>query len=38
MVLVAGFSEASEAGQFVLESEAGKEAFAIPHIVVKATV
>ena len=29
MVLAAGFSEASEVGQFVLESEAGKEGFAI---------
>jgi 2-polyprenyl-3-methyl-5-hydroxy-6-metoxy-1,4-benzoquinol methylase len=38
MLLAAGFSEASEVSRFVLESEPGKEGFATPHVVVKATV
>jgi 2-polyprenyl-3-methyl-5-hydroxy-6-metoxy-1,4-benzoquinol methylase len=38
MLLAAGFSEAHEVTKFVLESEPGKSGFAVPHIVVKATV
>jgi len=38
MLLAAGFSEASKVSKFILESEPGKEGFATPHVVVKATV
>jgi 2-polyprenyl-3-methyl-5-hydroxy-6-metoxy-1,4-benzoquinol methylase len=38
MLLAAGFAEASQVSKFILESEPGKEGFATPHIVVKATV
>ena len=38
MLLAAGFSEAHEVGQFVLESEPGKNGFAVPHVVVKAKI
>jgi 2-polyprenyl-3-methyl-5-hydroxy-6-metoxy-1,4-benzoquinol methylase len=38
MLLAAGFSEASQVSKFILESEPGKEGFATPHIVAKATV
>jgi hypothetical protein len=38
MLLAAGFSKASQVSQFILESEPGREGFATPHIVVKATV
>jgi hypothetical protein len=38
MLLAAGFSEAHEVGQFVLESEPGRSGFAVPHVVVRALV
>jgi hypothetical protein len=38
MPLPAGYSEASQVGQLILETEPGKESFATPHIVVKDTV
>jgi 2-polyprenyl-3-methyl-5-hydroxy-6-metoxy-1,4-benzoquinol methylase len=38
MLLAAGFAEASQVSQFILESEPGKAGFTSPHIVVKATV
>jgi 2-polyprenyl-3-methyl-5-hydroxy-6-metoxy-1,4-benzoquinol methylase len=38
MLLAAGFAEAHEVGKFILRSEPGKSGFAVPHIVVKATV
>jgi 2-polyprenyl-3-methyl-5-hydroxy-6-metoxy-1,4-benzoquinol methylase len=38
MLLAAGFSEAHEVGQFVLESEPGRSGFAVPHVVVKAVI
>jgi hypothetical protein len=36
MLLAAGYSEASQVGQFILEP--AKEGLGTPHIVVKATV
>jgi 2-polyprenyl-3-methyl-5-hydroxy-6-metoxy-1,4-benzoquinol methylase len=38
MLLAAGFSEAHEVGEFVLESEPGRGGFAVPHVVVKAMI
>ena len=38
MLLSAGFAAAHEVGRFVLQSEPGKSGFAVPHVVVKATV
>jgi hypothetical protein len=38
MLFAAGFSEASQMGQFIPESEPGKEGCGPPHIVVKTTV
>jgi tRNA (mo5U34)-methyltransferase len=38
MLLAAGFAGAHEVGRFVLQSESGKSGFAVPHVVVKATV
>ena len=38
MLLAAGFTGAHEVGRFVLQSEPGKSGFAVPHVVVKATV
>jgi 2-polyprenyl-3-methyl-5-hydroxy-6-metoxy-1,4-benzoquinol methylase len=38
MLIAADFAEAYEVSKFILKSEPGKSGFAVPHIVVKATV
>jgi 2-polyprenyl-3-methyl-5-hydroxy-6-metoxy-1,4-benzoquinol methylase len=38
MLLAAGFSRVDEIGKFVLQSEPGKNGFAVPHVVAKSVI